>query len=177
MEKDMKLRKFIATTIHEYLNEQFITTYGKQYNSFREWAYEYAKTNTEGFNSYEDTIEYLDWFIDVMDKLPKNMTLYRILQVGKRSDINKKNLGKHFTDNKDNFDDGFLQSLGFSGSEIQEKKFYIVTILIDKSQIDFENTVATRLTHPYEDEYTLKENAAYKIIEVKQFLPEDRVNF
>jgi len=40
-----------------------------------------------------------------------------------------------------------------------------------------ENTIATRLTHPYEDEYTLKENANYKIIEVEQFLPEDRVNF
>lgn len=177
MSKDMKLRKFIATTIREYLNEQFTTSYGKQYNSFREWAYEYAKTNTEGFNSYEDTIEYLDWFIDVINKLPTNVRLYRILQVDKRSDINKKNLGKHFTDNKDNFDDGFLQSLGFSRGEIQEKKFYIVTILIDKNQIDFENTVATRLTHPYEDEYTLKENAIYKIIEVEQFLPEDRVNF
>ena len=33
--------------------------------------------------------------------------------------------------------------------------------MIDKSQIDFENTIATRLTHPYEDEYTLKENAFY----------------
>ncbi len=164
------ITEIVRKTIKEILNEQFTTYHGKEYNSFREWAYDYAKTNTEGFNSYEDAVEYLDWFIDVIDKLPTNVTLYRILQVDKRSDINKKNLGKHFTDNKDNFDDGFLQSLGFSRSEIQEKKFYIVTILINKNQIDFANTVATRLTHPYEDEYTLKDNAAYKIIEVEQFI-------
>jgi len=173
------IRKMIdrVKNFKQLVNEQFTTSYGKSFNSIQDWAYEYAKTNTEGFNSYEETVDYLDWFFKIINDLPNSINLYRILQVDKRSDINKKNLGKHFTDNKDNFNDGFLQSLGFSRGEIQEKKFYIVTIAIDKTQIDFENTIATRLTHPYEDEYTLKENANYKIIEVEQFLPEDRVNF
>ena len=174
----MELKKFIATTIREYLNEnKFITSYGVEYSSLEEWAYDYAKEHAEGFNNYGEAKEYLDWFFKQMKTLPNPMILYRILQVESEKFINKKSLGKHFTDSKDNFDENFLSSLGFSRGDIEEQKFYIVTIQVNLSEIDFENTVATRLAHSYEDEYTLKENANYKIIEVEQFLPNHRINF
>ena len=174
----MELKKFIATTIREYLNEnKFTTSYGVGYSSLEEWAYDYAKEHAEGFNNYDEAKEYLDWFFKQMKTLPTPMILYRILQVDSKKFINKKSLGKHFTDSKDNFDENFLSSLGFSKGDIEEYKFYIVTIQVNLSEIDFENTIATRLAHSYEDEYTLKENANYKIIEVEQFLPNDRINF
>lgn len=157
----------IYKSINEYLNEN------NSFNELKEWSYEYVKKNTEGFNSYEDGVDYLDWFFEILDSLPSKLNLYRILQVDNKSDINKKTIGYHFTDNKNNFDDGFLQSLGFSRSEIQDKNFFIVTILIDKNQIDFRNTITTRLSHPYEDEYTIKDNANYQIIGIEHFLPKD----
>jgi len=165
--------ELIEQTLNEAYNnfiDAIYITDGEEYNSFRDWAYEYAETNYEGFNSDEEAIEYLDWFFELIDKLPSSIKLYRILQADKKSDINKQSLGIHFTDNKDNFDDGFLQSLGFSRSDIQDRNFYIVTIKIDKNQIDFKTTITTRLSHPYEDEYTLNKNAVYTIINVEQFL-------
>lgn len=113
----------------------------------------------------------------MIDNLPQKVELYRILQVDNKKFINKQKLGIHFTDDKSNFDDGFLQSLGFSRGEIEEKKFYIVTIQIDKELIDFENTIATRLSHPYEDEYTINKDANYKITSIEQFLPDNRINY
>ena len=49
------IRKMIdkVKNFKQFVNEQFITSYGKSFNSIQDWAYEYAKTNTEGFNSYE----------------------------------------------------------------------------------------------------------------------------
>ena len=174
----MELRKFIATTIREYLNEnRFTTSYGVEYSSLEDWAYDYAKEHADGFNNYEEAKEYLDWFFKLIKTLPNPMFLYRILQVDSKRLINKKSLGKHFTDNKDNFDENFLSSIGFSIGDIEEQKFYIVTIQVNLSEIDFENTIATRLAHSYEDEYTLKTNANYKIVEIEQFLPNDRINF
>lgn len=161
--------KLIYTTIKEYLNENMINSF----NDLKEWSYKYVKTNAEGFNSSEDAIEYLDWFLGIVDTLPSKLKLYRILQVDNKSDINKKTLGVHFTDNKDNFTDGFLQSLGFSRGDIQDKNFFIVTILIDKEQIDFKNTITTRLSFPYEDEYTLKDNANYEITNIEKFKKEN----
>lgn len=54
----MELRKFIATTIREYLNEnRFTTSYGVEYSSLEDWAYDYAKEHADGFNNYEEAKE------------------------------------------------------------------------------------------------------------------------
>jgi hypothetical protein len=76
----MELRKFIATTIREYLNEnRFTTSYGVEYSSLEDWAYDYAKEHADGFNNYEEAKEYLDWFFKLIKTLPNPMFLYRIL--------------------------------------------------------------------------------------------------
>ena len=42
---------------------------------------------------------------------------------------------------EDNFDENFLSSIGFSIGDIEEQKFYIVTIQVNLSEIDFENNL------------------------------------
>jgi hypothetical protein len=169
MDDTNKIRKIIKTTLNEFLNETYKTTYDKEFKSFKEWAYEYAKDNAQGFNNVDDAIEYLNWFFEVYENVPQEMTLYRILYLEKKSDLNRKIIGLHFTDNNKNFDNGFLQNLGFSRSEIDSSKFYIITINVNRNDIDWENTVATRLQHPYEDEYTLKRTAKYKISSIEKW--------
>jgi len=153
----------------QFIKESFITSYGKKYNNIKEWAYDYAKEHHDGFNNYEDAIEELNYIFDEIDNLPEYVNLYRILQVNKKSDIDRKNLGRHFIlDKKLFYDEGFLNSIGFSKGDIEGNNFYIITININKNDIDFENTIACRLDHPREYEYTIS-NTNYKINKIEKF--------
>lgn len=151
------------------LSESYKTPGNSDYNSFKEWAYGEAGNGAPGFNNMEDAIEYLDWFFGQYENIPKVLTLYRILQLEEPSELNKDHIGLYFTDDKDNFTTNFLQSLGFTRSDINKGNFHIVTIEVDRNEINWENTITTRLRHPYEDEYTLKKDAKYSIVSIDKW--------
>lgn len=165
--KDVEGFKNFVINIINYENK--INENLTELNDIKEWAYQYVNNHSEGFNSTEDAIEYLDWFFENYINKSDKLKLYRILQVDNKKYINSKNLGIHFTDNIECFSENFLQNLGFTRSDIREKDFYIVTIEINIKDIDWKYTIITRLNHPYEEEITINKNSNFNILSVKKW--------
>ena len=134
----------------------------------KQWAYDYAKTNHSGFNSYQDAEEYLDWFFDMFENLPEPLTLFRILKIEKDG-IDTKNLGQHYTDKIENFTHSFLENIGFSIWEYENSKFKIVEVQVKKKNLDLYQTISNRLNYPYEDEFTLNIKYKPKVIDIHNF--------
>ncbi len=151
------------------INESYMDSKGIEYSDIEQWAYEQIRDSHEGFNDEEDAIEYMEWFFEMFTELPQKVKLYRILQVDSPDDINKDNLGRHFTDDPENFTYEFLLSLGIEKSDVRDSTFHVVCIEIDKEFINLEYTISARITHPYEDEYYIDVNAPFDIVSVDLF--------
>lgn len=136
------------------------------YLSLKQWIYEYIKNNHEGFNSYDDAIEYLDYFFNYFEKLPNELILYRMLYLENINNLNKNEIGLHFTNNKITFNKNFIQKMGFSLDDINN--VYIIKIKTNKKELDLETTLINRLNYPDENEFTLNKNSKYSIILIKK---------
>lgn len=144
----------------------------KRFNNFEElktWTIDYVERGNHGFNTDEDAKIYLDEFLfPYIKNLPDVLTLYRIILVDKQSNINRKQIGKHFTDSKSLlYDISFLRNLGFSADEVENANFYIITIEIGKENIDMINTISARIYHPQEEEIYVN-TMDYKIIGINK---------
>ena len=125
---------------------------------------EYVKKqgiNIDTSNSTED--ETIDRIIDTMEYIRNNDIFYRVVAVENKEDINVNNLGKHYTTSKDRIDSMFLDQIGID----DELPAYIITVRIDKNDIDIEGTIqkATEWTH--EDEILLKDDSNVEVIDVE----------
>lgn len=153
----------------DWVNESYLKVNSKEFKDLKKWAYEYVNDNNDGFNNVKDASHYLDWFFDIYSKVKKEMILYRIIYLDKKSELDIKNIGLYFTDDSNNFDSNFIENLGFTKSDIESGKFYIIKIKIDRDGIDWQNTITTRLAHPNENEFTLKKKSKYKVISIKKW--------
>lgn len=163
------MSKIITRFKDFYINETYMDANGTEYADIEQWAYDKIEDSHEGFNDLGDAQEYLEWFFKMFNDLPGKVKLYRILQIDSPDDINKSNLGRHFTDDPKNFSYEFLLSLGFEKSVVRDNTFYVVEIEIDKDFINLEYTIDARITHPYEDEYYIDNDAVFEITDVKLY--------
>ena len=138
-------------------------------NDLKDFAYKYAEEHHEGFNSTDDAVEYLDWFINHIKDIKNPLILYRILFVDSVHGINKEELGKHFVNDKNLvYNISFMESIGFIRSDIENYNFFIATIETTTDNINWKDTIAARLDYPNENEFTLKNNANFKIIKMEK---------
>jgi hypothetical protein len=86
----------------------------------------------------------LNWF----DSLPETIKLYRVLVVKSQKDINYSAIGSHFGMNKQEL----IDSRSFCDSNM-----FLVTVMVNKSDIDVNMTLATRIVYPNENEITVKD--------------------
>ena len=162
MEKDMKLRKFITTTIREYLNENSNTNnMDVVFNHFMNKNLNYElQENLE--NSYDE-----------LKNLIRNNIIkaYRLLNVDNINDIDKNNLGKHFTTDKENTtSDDFLEKIGvidFQGN-YEYEKFFIITVETNVNNIDWYKTFDNRINYYGEDEINFISDKVLKIINIEE---------
>lgn len=160
----------IITSFKDFsINETYMAANGTEYADIEQWAYNKIENSHEGFNNLDDAQEYFEWFFQMFNDLPSKVKLYRILQIDSPDDINKADLGRHFTDDPQNFTYEFLLSLGFEKSVVRDNTFYVVEIEIDKDFINLENTINARITHPYEDEYYIDDDASFEITGVELY--------
>lgn len=111
----------------------------------------------------EEAVSELENLIDYINNLPETIKLFRILSVDDVEDINKDELGSHYSTSKKD-----LVSSHTYVSEFGEKK-YLVSVEVPKKLIDIQSTLENRILYPNELEITLKNKGkGVKIINIKK---------
>ena len=105
--------------------------------------------NDMGYNE-EDVNEVLDEIIDSIKNLPDPIKLYRIIKVDNEKNINKEELGNHYSLDRDELLNSHTYADGYGDDS------YLITVSSPKNLIDFQNTLHNNILYPNENEVTLK---------------------
>jgi hypothetical protein len=105
--------------------------------------------NDMGYNE-EDVNEVLDEIIDSIKNLPDPIKLYRIIKVDNEKNINKEELGNHYSLDRDELLNSHTYADGYGDES------YLITVSAPKNIIDFQNTLHNNILYPNENEVTLK---------------------
>ena len=117
--------------------------------------------------SNEWAIEDLQSLLEWLNGLPDTITLYRLLYIDADKEINKEELGDHYsTDKKEllynHYNKGSIYG-GHWGDPV------LLTVKIKKEQIDIFNTLHNNIMYPHEQEITLKNKGkGSKLIDVSE---------
>jgi hypothetical protein len=98
----------------------------------------------------EDAKSELEDIVSYVKELPEELKLYRILSVDSKEDINKEELGSHYSTDKKNL----LSSHDYVTGSGEE--YYLVTVKAKKSMVDVMETLENNILYPNEKEITLK---------------------
>jgi len=98
----------------------------------------------------EDAKSELDDIVSYVKELPEELKLYRILSVDSKDDINKEELGSHYSTDRKNL----LSSHDYVTGSGEE--YYLVTVKAKKSMVDVMETLENNILYPNEKEITLK---------------------
>jgi translation elongation factor EF-1alpha len=156
------LRKFIKTTIREFLNEN------TQHNDIGS-VFQYfmnKNLNYEHQENLENSYDELNSLISG-DKI----IAYRVLNVNDVKDIDINNIGIHFTTDKQNTtSDDFLEKIGvidFEGNYDNEK-FFVITVETNVNNVDWYKTFDNRINYYGEDEINFINSNQLKIINIEE---------
>jgi len=105
--------------------------------------------------SKEWAIEDLESLLEWLNGLPDTITLYRLLYLHEEDEINKEELGDHYSDNKKEL----LYNHHNKGSIYGDygENAILITVKVKKDQIDILNTLHNNIMYPHEQEITLKD--------------------
>ena len=98
----------------------------------------------------EDAKSELEDIVSYVKELPEELKLYRILSVDSKDDINKEELGSHYSTDRKNL----LSSHDYVTGSGEE--YYLVTVKVKKSMVDVMETLENNILYPNEKEITLK---------------------
>jgi hypothetical protein len=98
----------------------------------------------------EDAEDELNNLIEWFKSLPNTLELYRIIYVDSEKDINIKQLGSHYSVNKDELLSSHTYSSGYGDLK------YLITVSVSKSLVDVQETLSNNILYPNELEVTLK---------------------
>jgi hypothetical protein len=120
----------------------------------------------EGYSSEinETEDEILDRIWNNIQLIKSNDLFYRVVSVKDKEDIDLNNLGRHYTTSIDRIDDMFLNEIGID----EDETFYLITVKLNKDDIDVEGTIKKGLEWSHEDEVLLKSGYDSNKIEVKE---------
>lgn len=105
--------------------------------------------------SKEWAIEDLESLLEWLNGLPETIILYRLLYLNEGDKINKEELGDHYSDNKKEL----LYNHHNKGSIYGDygENGILITVKVNKDQIDILNTLHNNIMYPHEQEITLKD--------------------
>jgi hypothetical protein len=115
---------------------------------------------------YDDAKQELGDLINFMNSLPKEIYLYRIIQLDGLNTLDTKKLGIHYSyDKKNLIDSHYIKNFSYSN----KKQTVIVTVKVSKKQIDIIETLSNNILYPNEKEITLiDEGHGVTIIDVEE---------
>jgi len=113
--------------------------------------------------SEEDAKYELHELLKWVKSLPPFMTLYRIIRVDSKSDIDRDELGSHYSMDKKSLVSSHSYADGYG-----EKKF-LVKVKATKEMVDINQTLSNNILYPNEKEITLKNKGkGVKILNIKE---------
>lgn len=116
----------------------------------------------------ETAREELEGLIEWFKSLPEQITLYRIVQVDDKEDIDTERPGSHYSIYKVELISNNCYAVGYG-----DKKF-LMTVKADKSQIDVNQTLQNNILYPNENEITLKNKGrGVKILKIERVCQDD----
>ncbi len=115
----------------------------------------------EAFNYEEDAVNFLEEYLETdfpygLNNVPKYVKLYRVLFISSEKNINKTQLGLHFMPDKNLIDSDFLFSIDGEQYDWEETPPYLIEVLVDRDEINWEHTISSKMSFPYEHEITMK---------------------
>jgi hypothetical protein len=103
-----------------------------------------------------------------LNSLPKTLRLYRIVCSDDIVNINKEYVGSHYSLNKNNLVKNHYGRGSIQGSCMGDKVF-LVTVDVDKTNMDVLETLSNNILFPHEEEITLKNKGlGSKIINLEE---------
>lgn len=105
----------------------------------------------------------LDSIINKVKKLPDEITLYRLLNVDDKDEIDQKKLGSHYSKvKKDLLSSHYFVDAG-------KEKYFLVKVKANKSMVDMMATLENNILYPNEQEITLKNKGKdVEILSIKE---------
>ena len=159
------LRKFIATTIREYLNENNII------NDIDLLISKYYENNL-GIDLYDEQNKvFYEDIVKVINKTNEflknksDKVLYRIINA---KDIDTKKLGIHYVSDINDINIYFLYSIGLGFHDTWDE-YKILKVKVPYNDIDIEGTYFNNINNPTEFEITLKTDQNVKILDVIKY--------
>lgn len=121
-----------------------------------------------GFSDEYSAQEHLDHILDLLDDLPEEVILYRIIFLDSMSDLNKVKPGTHYVLNKESLlRNHYL--IDIVSSHSMGEKPYLITVKVNRSKIDIPLTIDNNLRYPNEEEISLKnKGSGTKIVNIKE---------
>jgi hypothetical protein len=117
--------------------------------------------------SNEWAIEDLQSLLEWLNGLPDTITLYRLLYIDEDKEINKEELGDHYSTDKKELLYNHHNKGSIYGGDWGDP--VLLTVKIDKNQIDIFNTLHNNIMYPHEQEITLKNKGkGSELIDVSQ---------
>lgn len=163
----MTFIKFFEKYSEKYYNKNIDINYVKNLSN-GDILKLYIELADKNFDEYqkETAIHSLTELRDHM--LPYNendkITLFRMLNIKDVDDIDMLNLGEHYILDLSVVDDVFLHDIG-----IKKDSLYVVEILVNVSDINFQKTINQRVDYPFEHEISLLTDEHLETVEVKPF--------
>lgn len=108
----------------------------------------------------KDELErHIEWF----KSLPNEMTLYRIIHADDESEIDFKQPGTHYSDNKRELINNHTHAAGYGEFK------YLITVKAKKSLFDAQETISNNILYPNEMEISLRNKGkGVKVISVEK---------
>jgi len=174
------LRKFIVTTIREYLNENQISLNDNDLYNIAKWGLEgeYSTSGCWDDNNLDEAIKCaVDDFKLYLSKpypielgnIPNNPIIYRIVRLKNIDELRKDKLGKSWFSNPKQIDNPeFFQMLDYLKPFKNDNGIvYLIKGQISKNNIDMKRTLWERTTQWWENEIVLIDDSKVKILSVE----------
>tara|TARA_R110000772_G_scaffold55_9_gene355 strand:- start:6592 stop:10296 length:3705 start_codon:yes stop_codon:yes gene_type:complete len=166
IEVDEGIKENVILKLSDYHRLSSNNRYIKLFEDFndpltklKEWAYEYAKTNHDGLNDYEDAVEELDTFFGDGGEYSRyskgSFKLLRVVQVENKEDINVNEIGDHYLDPvyKERIYEKPWVEMVMDTTDYES--LFLLEVEVTSDMVDWENTIHNRLNFPREFEITL----------------------
>lgn len=149
----MELKKFIATTIREYLNE---------HNDTEIFGHKLSVLLDMIDDQVDNSKVFIKNKIKELLQLQKqsSITLYRLVYIKNPDKLNKTNFGHHYVSDTEDFHEEMLDYLYQNARKLDksldEEDVYLIEVETGTSNIDYYETMRTFALHPFENEITVK---------------------
>lgn len=166
--------------LHESKSEEYEYLFGLDMETLLYYL-DYSSLDLDHLDLRNSKIKYIQKiYSKLLGMIEKGgyVELYRIIWVKDEKDINKDNLGNHWTYDMEVFDNEWnIENLWNMNHEYGDEDtdldyiddLWLITIQTPISNINFKNTLWTNCRDPYEKEITLYKNEGVKIIDISKF--------